>query len=79
MQHRRLLPKYLLLLSAGIQLPDFPVPFGVLRQVHKPTYDELLEDQVEVERRVTFTHLLQPLEKGAFLARCSAVTPWLLA
>jgi 2-oxoglutarate ferredoxin oxidoreductase subunit beta len=30
-----------------MQWPDFPVPLGVLRAVERPTYDSLLEDQVQ--------------------------------
>ncbi|NKB67212.1 MAG: 2-oxoacid:ferredoxin oxidoreductase subunit beta [Candidatus Latescibacteria bacterium] len=34
-------------LLGRLEPPDFPVPFGLLRQVQKPTYDEMLTDQVE--------------------------------
>jgi 2-oxoglutarate ferredoxin oxidoreductase subunit beta len=27
--------------------PEFPVPFGVFRCVEKPTYDDLLNEQIE--------------------------------
>ena len=37
---------YVYMLSR-MSLPDFPVPFGVLRAVDKPSYTELLMDQVE--------------------------------
>jgi 2-oxoglutarate ferredoxin oxidoreductase subunit beta len=30
-----------------MEYPDFPVPVGVFRAVAKPTYDELLEAQVQ--------------------------------
>ena len=26
--------------------PDMPVPFGVFRSIEKPTYDQMLNDQV---------------------------------
>lgn len=29
-----------------MQYPEFPVPIGVFRAVHKPTYDALLEEQI---------------------------------
>ena len=32
---------------ARMDYPDFPVPVGVFRSVAKPTYDELMEAQVE--------------------------------
>lgn len=32
---------------AQMHHPDFPVPLGVLRAVQRPTYEELLEDQVQ--------------------------------
>ena len=30
-----------------MDLPNFPVPFGILRAVDKPTYSAQLDDQVE--------------------------------
>ena len=30
-----------------MQHPDFPLPFGVIRDVERPSYDELLSDQVK--------------------------------
>ena len=32
---------------ARMDYPDFPVPLGVFRSIAKPTYDELMEDQVQ--------------------------------
>jgi 2-oxoglutarate ferredoxin oxidoreductase subunit beta len=32
---------------ASLQRPDFPLPIGVFRAVEKPTYDALLEQQVQ--------------------------------
>ena len=32
---------------ARMEYPEFPVPLGVLRAFQKPTYDELMEDQVQ--------------------------------
>ena len=32
---------------ARMDYPDFPVPVGIFRSVQKPTYDELLEAQVQ--------------------------------
>ena len=38
---------------ASLQRPDFPLPLGVMRAVEKPSYDELLDQQVQsaVEQR----------------------------
>jgi 2-oxoglutarate ferredoxin oxidoreductase subunit beta len=33
-------------LLGGMDLPDFPVPMGVLRSVERPTYDALVVEQV---------------------------------
>lgn len=33
-------------LLATMGLPDFPTPMGVIRQIQRPTYDELIEQQV---------------------------------
>jgi 2-oxoglutarate ferredoxin oxidoreductase subunit beta len=43
-------PTHAYLLSR-MDYPDFPVPMGVFRAVHKPTYDELLMGQVEAARK----------------------------
>lgn len=32
---------------AGMTYPDMPVPMGILRSVRKPTYDEILQGQIE--------------------------------
>ena len=32
---------------ATLQRPDFPIPVGVLRAVEKPTYEDMLQDQVD--------------------------------
>jgi 2-oxoglutarate ferredoxin oxidoreductase subunit beta len=32
---------------ATLQRPDFPLPVGVFRAVEKPTYEEMLQDQVD--------------------------------
>ena len=32
---------------ATLQRPDFPMPVGVLRAVEKPTYEDMLQDQVD--------------------------------
>ena len=39
-------PHYAYMLSR-MEDPDMPLPFGVLRSISRPTYDELLLDQVE--------------------------------
>jgi len=39
-------PNYTYLLSQ-MNFPEMPVPFGVFRAIRKPTYDEMLEAQVE--------------------------------
>jgi 2-oxoglutarate ferredoxin oxidoreductase subunit beta len=33
-----------------MQLPNYPVAFGVIRSVPSPTYDELLENQITVSK-----------------------------
>ncbi|MEE2659086.1 MAG: 2-oxoacid:ferredoxin oxidoreductase subunit beta [Candidatus Latescibacterota bacterium] len=33
-----------------MQHPDFPLPFGVIRDVERPSYDELLSDQVKAAK-----------------------------
>jgi 2-oxoglutarate ferredoxin oxidoreductase subunit beta len=30
-----------------MEYPDYPVPIGVFRDVDKPTYEDLLENQIE--------------------------------
>ena len=32
---------------ARMQYPEYPVPMGVLRAVQRPTYDELMEGQIQ--------------------------------
>ncbi|MBF0491555.1 MAG: 2-oxoacid:ferredoxin oxidoreductase subunit beta [Deltaproteobacteria bacterium] len=32
---------------ARLELPEYPVPFGVFRSILKPSYEQLLEDQVQ--------------------------------
>lgn len=34
-------------LLSGLNFPDFPVPIGVFRNIRKPTYDELMEGQIQ--------------------------------
>jgi 2-oxoglutarate ferredoxin oxidoreductase subunit beta len=34
-------------LLSRIEYPEFPVPVGVFRSVQRPTYEELMEDQIE--------------------------------
>lgn len=40
------LPNYAYLLT-HMEYPDLPVPFGVFRAIEKPTYDQMLNDQVK--------------------------------
>ena len=35
------------LVAAGSAAPDFPTPIGVFRAVQRPSYDELVNQQVE--------------------------------
>jgi 2-oxoglutarate ferredoxin oxidoreductase subunit beta len=46
---------------ASLKRPDFPLPIGVLRAVEKPTYDDLLEDQVKESIRERGAGSLQGL------------------
>jgi 2-oxoglutarate ferredoxin oxidoreductase subunit beta len=32
---------------ATLQRPDFPLPVGVFRAVEKPTYEDMLQNQVD--------------------------------
>jgi 2-oxoglutarate ferredoxin oxidoreductase subunit beta len=41
---------YLALMLSRMQWPEYPVPVGVVRDVRRPTHDELLTDQVETAR-----------------------------
>ncbi len=36
-------------LLSRMELPDFPIPFGVFRNIEKPSYDAMLTDQVKGE------------------------------
>lgn len=36
-------------LISRMELPSFPVPFGVFRKIEKPTYESMLDDQVREE------------------------------
>jgi|ERR1700733_8483340 2-oxoglutarate ferredoxin oxidoreductase subunit beta len=38
---------YLAYMFARMEYPDFPVPIGVFRDVEKPTYEDMLTDQVD--------------------------------
>ena len=38
---------YLAYMLARMEYPDYPVPVGVFRDVEKPTYETLLEDQID--------------------------------
>ncbi len=39
-------PAYAYLLTQ-MEYPDMPVPFGIFRAIQKPTYDEMMDDQVK--------------------------------
>ncbi len=38
---------YLAFMLGRMQYPDYPVPIGVFRDVDRPTYEDLLEEQIE--------------------------------
>ncbi|HXG66261.1 MAG TPA: 2-oxoacid:ferredoxin oxidoreductase subunit beta [Blastocatellia bacterium] len=38
---------YLAFMLARMEYPDYPVPVGIFRDVEKPTYEDLLEEQIE--------------------------------
>ena len=38
-------------LLSQLTYPEMPVPFGVFRSVERPTYDEMLDDQVTAMRK----------------------------
>ena len=35
---------------AQLNVPEFPVPMGILRQIERPTYEDLASDQIEQAR-----------------------------
>lgn len=36
----------------ALEAPEFPVPIGIFRQIERPSYDQLLEDQIEQAKRM---------------------------
>jgi 2-oxoglutarate ferredoxin oxidoreductase subunit beta len=38
---------YLAYMLSRMEYPDYPVPIGVFRDVDKPTYEDMLESQIE--------------------------------
>jgi 2-oxoglutarate ferredoxin oxidoreductase subunit beta len=50
---------------ARLDFPDFPVPLGVLRDTRRPTYDEILNDQVKRAREQRGEGDLAKLLKGS--------------
>jgi 2-oxoglutarate/2-oxoacid ferredoxin oxidoreductase subunit beta len=36
---------------ANLSFPDYPLPMGIFRQIHKPTFDELLTDQIRQQEK----------------------------
>ncbi len=57
-EHSRAFVAYML---ARMDYPDFPVAIGVLRDVTKPTYEALLDDQVMEARKMRKPDTLQAL------------------
>ncbi len=43
--------------------PEFPEPIGIFRAIQKPTYNDMLEQQME-ESRQTVTKSLEDIIKG---------------
>ena len=41
---------YLALMLSRMWWPGFPVPVGIFREVHHPTHDQLMSDQIEQAR-----------------------------
>jgi 2-oxoglutarate ferredoxin oxidoreductase subunit beta len=31
-----------------MEYPDFPVPIGIFRDIEKPTYEDLMSDQINI-------------------------------
>jgi 2-oxoglutarate ferredoxin oxidoreductase subunit beta len=44
---------YLALMLSRMFWPEYPVPVGVLRDVRRPTHDELVEEQIASARAVS--------------------------
>jgi 2-oxoglutarate ferredoxin oxidoreductase subunit beta len=57
-------PYYAYMLTQ-MEYPHLPVPFGVFRAIEKPTYDEMLEHQVESARQAKGSGDLKDLIYGA--------------
>lgn len=51
-------------LLAQLSFPDFPTPLGVFRAVQRPTYEEMLNQQVAEAQRTTKRDLQSLLEAG---------------
>jgi 2-oxoglutarate ferredoxin oxidoreductase subunit beta len=51
-------------LLATMGLPDFPTPLGVIRHIHRPTYETLIHDQVEAAKTKRGTGSWQELLHG---------------
>ncbi|MFT7624974.1 MAG: 2-oxoglutarate ferredoxin oxidoreductase subunit beta [Myxococcota bacterium] len=49
---------------AHLNLPDFPVPMGILRQVQKSTYETMMADQVQEARKGRVADLKAMLHAG---------------
>jgi 2-oxoglutarate ferredoxin oxidoreductase subunit beta len=39
---------YLAYMLARMEYPDFPVPIGIFRDIEKPTYEDLMSDQINI-------------------------------
>jgi len=51
-------------LLSRLRHPDFPVPIGVFRDVPRPTYDEMLNEQVEMAQAARKSSLQDLLNQG---------------
>ncbi len=51
-------------LLAHMSYPEFPVPVGVFRAIETPTYEELLQKQVDDARRKQGEGTLEQLLRG---------------
>jgi 2-oxoglutarate ferredoxin oxidoreductase subunit beta len=52
------------LLLSRLQAPEFPTPIGVFRAVTRPSYDTLMEEQLEQARSFKTQSVQQLLDEG---------------
>ncbi len=48
----------------SLEAPEFPTPIGIFRQISRPTYDELMEEQIETAKKLPGETDIQQLISG---------------